>query len=254
MNEKPASICDLALDVLSGACTEEERLAFERHLPGCEACQAEMDDLQLVWEGLYADMESIGPPADLKQQVIKAALDAEPAARAAQPATRASRREAAKPRWRRIIPAAALLAVFLGGSAWNFWLYRERTSAPPQVAALPVSAAQVKLAVPLQAESRAPAKAYGIACIVDNGRSKQFVVYVYGAAATKGDQAYQVWLVKDGVRSSAGTFRVAAEGIGVGVLTMPLESDALPFDRIGITLEPDDQGDQPRGEKMFGSA
>ncbi|WP_157261223.1 hypothetical protein [Paenibacillus wynnii] len=36
----------------------------------------------------------------------------------------------------------------------------------------------------------------------------------------------------------------------------PEELESIPdldFDKIGITLEPDDKGDQPRGQKMFGS-
>ena len=63
-----------------------------------------------------------------------------------------------------------------------------------------------------------------------------------------------MWLVKDGKRSSAGTFRVNQKDRGIGLLAMPIASDKLAFDSIGITLEPDDQGDHPRGTKMYGSA
>ncbi|MCJ8014454.1 anti-sigma factor [Paenibacillus sp. KQZ6P-2] len=251
MNEKSQSVCELYLDVLSGLCTEEERIAFERHLPGCEACQTEIAELQLVWEGISADMEYIEPPADLKQQVMKAAFTAE-GKMAAQPAAETNRR-ISKPRWLRKVPAAALIGMFLLGTAFNYWLYRERVSITTASETQHVTPSQIKLAVPLQSQSPDDSNASGIACIIDNGKSKQFVVYVYGATPTSGDQAYQVWLIKNGKRSSAGTFRVATEGAGVGVMTMPLESDALAFDQIGITLEPDDKGDQPRGKKMFGS-
>ncbi|WP_442601849.1 anti-sigma factor domain-containing protein [Paenibacillus sp. KN14-4R] len=251
MDERTQSVCDLYLDVLSGLSTEEERIAFERHLPGCEACQAEMAGLQLVWEGISADMEQIEPPIDLKQQVMKAAFAAE-ATKTAQPAAETNRRSA-KLRWLRKVPAAALIAVFVFGSALNIWLYRERTSISASSETQHVAPSQIKLAIPLQSQSHDTSKAYGTACIIDNGKSKQFVVYVYGATPTSGDQAYQVWLIKSGIRSSAGTFRVASEGAGVGMLTMPMESDTLTFDQIGITLEPDDKGNQPRGQKMFGS-
>ena len=35
-----SSDCDIVLDYLSGACTEEEREAFERHLTYCKSCRA----------------------------------------------------------------------------------------------------------------------------------------------------------------------------------------------------------------------
>lgn len=251
-NKKPTSICDLSLDVLSGVCTDEERVAFERHLPGCEACHADKDELQLIWEALYADMEQIEPPMDLKQQVMDAAFAAE-TAMAVQTVSTISQRKPRR-RWLFTASAAIVLALLILGSAWNINLYQKRASGPlPIEQALSVSASQVTEVVSLQPQSPAEAQAFGIACVIDNGKSKQFVVYVYGAPDTIGTQAYQVWLIKDGVRRSAGTFRVSEEGKGVGVLAMPIQSDTLSFDTIGITLEPDDKGDQPRGEKILGS-
>ncbi|GAA3407979.1 anti-sigma factor [Paenibacillus hodogayensis] len=259
MKNNPASACDLRLDVLSGSCTKEERLAFERHLPGCDACRAENEELQLIWEALYADMELIEPPRDLKQQVMNAALaaDADLPEGVAQTPNDSKPGRTAPARTRRWLPATAgalLLAALAVGTAWNVSLYRDHSRAPiPIEQALSVPASQVKQVVSLQSQSAAQARAYGIACVVDNGRSKQFVVYVYGAAATVGDQAYQVWLIENGVRRSAGTFRVNGDDKGVGVLAMPIQSDTLTFDAIGITLEPDDKGDRPRGDKIFGS-
>ncbi len=251
LDEKTQSVCELYLDYLSGVCTEEERIVFERHLPGCEACQAETAELQPVWERMSADMEQIEPPEDLKQQVMKAAFAAEDTTKA-QPAAETNRRSV-KIRWLRKAPAVAMIAMFLFGSAWNFWLYRERINMSTTAEMQYVDPSQIKIAIPLQSQSLDDSKASGIAYILDKGKSKQFVVYVYGATPTTGDQAYQVWLIKDGIRSSAGTFRVVSEGAGVGMLTLPMESDTPNFDRIGITLEPDDKGDQPRGKKMFGS-
>lgn len=266
MKKNPASACDLRLNVLSGSCTEAERLAFERHLPGCTACQAENEELRLVWEALYADMELIEPPADLKQQVMDAALaaEAELATRGAEDAEPTNGRRIAagsrgKPgrRWLPAASGALLLAVLLAGTAWNVSLYRERLRSPlPIEQALSVPASQVKQVVALQAAQPGAeaSRAYGFACVVDNGQSRQFIVYVHGAPATVGEQAYQVWLVENGVRRSAGTFRVNGGDQGVGVLAMPIRSNSLTFDTIGITLEPDDKGDHPRGEKMFGPA
>lgn len=139
--------------------------------------------------------------------------------------------------------------------AWNWQLRSEQQSAPlPVEQALNVSAAQITELVSLKATGKLAGKSSGVACIVDNGQSKQFVVYLFGAATTSGSEAYQVWLIKDGVRKSAGTFRVGQSDRGVGLLAMPIESAKLDFDSIGITLEPDDTGDQPRGSRVYGSS
>ncbi|GGA35452.1 anti-sigma factor [Paenibacillus physcomitrellae] len=269
MNEERTPLCDLCLDVVTNGCTEEERLAFERHLPGCEACQAEMKELRETWEALSADMKWMSPPEDLKEQVLNAAFAADqPELEPVQEQEKApvkmfhiagseqARRRAV--RRSRFMTAAAsiMLVLFLASASWNYKMYNEQAADPmPVEKALSVSASQIKMAVPLHTQSAEYAQAYGFACIVDNGNSKQFVVYVYGAPETAASQAYQVWLIKDGVRTSAGTFRVRTEGnnTSLGVLSMPMKSSNLKFDAIGITLEPDDKGSQPRGEKMFSS-
>lgn len=238
-------ICDMCLDYISGACTDEDKRAFERHLPNCADCRAEIDELRLVWEAFPDSMERIEPPKDLKKQVMDAALAADGDRKPA------SSRPSAK-RWitRALVSVAAL--VFIAGSVWNYGLYRERMAAPLTLEqALDIPAMQIEQLVSLKPEDSQAERAYGVACIVNNGQSKQFIVYVFGAQATAGSQAYQVWLLQDGQRRSAGTFRVDEQGIGV--LALPIASDSLTFDSIGITLEPDDRGDQPRGNKKFGS-
>lgn len=237
-----SSDCDIVLDYLSGACTEEEREAFERHLPHCTSCSQELAELQIVWEALPLDIERIEPPQDLKEQIMTAA---KAAPRRAELPQRTS--------WRKpLIAAAAAAIIFFSGSLWDNPFIKNRQPSPPSIEnALFAPASRVVKISTLKAESNEKKHAYGIACIVDNGQSKQFVVYVFGALPTKNEQAYQVWLLRDGNRSSAGTFRVDEKGIGL--LSMAIESGELNYDRIGITLEPDDKGNHPRGPKTFGT-
>ena len=136
---------------------------------------------------------------------------------------------------------AAAALIFFSGSLWHNPLINNRQTSPPSIEnALFAPASQIVQINMLKAESSEKEHAYGVACIVDTGQSKQFVAYVFGAKPTKDEQAYQVWLLRDGSRMSAGTFRVDEKGIGL--LTMAIESDELNYDRIGITLEPDDKG------------
>lgn len=65
------------------------------------------------------------------------------------------------------------------------------------------------------------------------------------------NQVYQVWLIKNGKRDNAGIFRVNENG--EGLLRYVMDSKNFTYDSIGITLEPDGQGTQPRGEKVLGT-
>ena len=238
-------VCGMCLDYISGVCSDEDKRAFERHLQDCADCRAEIEELRLVWEAFPDRMERIEPPKDLKKQVMDAARAADGNRKPA------SRRHSTKRLMTRAFVSAAAL-LFIAGSVWNYSLYRERIVTPlPLEQALDLPAAQIEQLVSLKAADSESARAYGVACIVNNGQSKQFIVYVFGAQPTVDSQAYQVWLLQDGQKRSAGTFRVDEKGIGV--LALPIASSSLAFDSIGITLEPDDRGDQPRGDKKFGS-
>jgi len=154
--------------------------------------------------------------------------------------------------WKPAISVVAAALIFISGSLWdNPFMKNEHTRLEPNENALFAPASEIVQISMLKAESNEKEDAYGVACIVDNGKSKQFVVYVFGAPETKNEEAYQVWLLRDGIRTSAGTFRVDEKGVGLFV--MGIESEQLTYDSIGITIEPDDKGDQPRGTKVFGS-
>lgn len=240
MNDE-AYNCDFILDYLSDACSEEEKEAFERHLTYCESCKQELAELQIVWEELPLDMERIAPPEDLKEQIMSAAKAA--------PKRHKARSE--RKLWKPVIAVAAAALIFVSGSLWdNPFIKNKDTRLESIENALFAPASEIVQISMLKAESAEKEHAYGVVCIVDNGKSKQFVVYVFGAQETKNEEAYQVWFLRDGIRTSAGTFRVDEKG--VGLLVMGIDSEQLTYDSIGITLEPDDEGDQPRGTKAFG--
>ena len=246
-----SQVCSLCLEYISGGCSDKEKLAFERHLPACADCQSEMDELRMVWEEIPSAMEQFEPPADLKKQVMDAVKAGDTKSKTIQSAVKRSHGRG----WRQtrgIIVAAGLL-LFILGSAWNVQLYRERMASPiiPLEQALSVSPAQIERFIPLRPHSAEMPNSYAVACIVDNGYNKQFVVYVFGAETTQGASVYQVWLGDGKGQQSAGTFRVGDKGIGV--LAMPIIADSLTFDSIFITLEPDERSEQPRGMEIYDS-
>jgi hypothetical protein len=238
MTEQDRTICELCFDYFAGECTIEEQQAFENHLPNCRACESELADLRITWEAISEEMERMEPPADLKKQVMDAVTG--------------TKKPFYRP-WLAAAAAAAGFAMLIISLIWNDSFTGSQTTAViPIERALAVSAAKIEQLIPLSPVSyTAESGAYGVACIINNGENKQFIVYVFGAQETLGEQAYQVWLTDDGERRSAGTFRVNNQG--VGVMAMPIDSDSLTFNAISISLEPDDQGSEPRGKKVFGS-
>ena len=197
--------CEFCLDVMCQASAQTTNNSLSSYLPCCEECQKELEELRIVWEALPTDMEQIEPPLDLKSQVMNAVLAAEGGIPVLE--FHAARRRPLFGKRSTSALFAAAIAVIMLISLWNVQLYRDRSEAPlPLEEALSVSAAHITQLVRLQSASPRVTQSSGVACIVDNGQSKQFVID--GAPVTNGDWAYQVWLVKDGKRSSAGTFRV----------------------------------------------
>lgn len=242
-------ICKLGLSYFSGECSIQEQEAFKRHLPECQNCQSEMNDMHIVWEAMNVDIDQVEPPKELKKQVLDAVVGTD----SVEPEFSRVRKTDFRFRTWMGSTTAAVLVMLVLGIIWNnnFIDKQETAAVIPIEQALSVSAAQIEKLIPLNPVSYYSSSAYGIACIVNNGSNKQFIVYIFDAKETIDDQAYQVWLISDNERRSAGTFRV--DGQGVGVLAMPITSEDFAFDGISVSLEPDDRGHQPRGTKMLES-
>jgi hypothetical protein len=117
---------------------------------------------------------------------------------------------------------------------------REQAKIPPEV----IQVYTLKTASPAIDSSK------GQAMLYKQGDKKQLVFQLQGLSKTKGTEAYQVWLIDDGNRKSAGTFHVDEQGNGF--LTYQMQEE-ISFDAIGISLEPDANGTQPRGKKVLGT-
>ena len=85
--------------------------------------------------------------------------------------------------------------------------------------------------------------------MVQDDTGTRLVVQASDLPALSGNEAYQVWLIKDGQPINAGTF---LSGDGKGALTYTMEPG--DYDMVAITLEPDAEGDQPRGRMVLTGA
>lgn len=222
--------------------TEEEMLAFHAHLSECPACQEELKELRQVWDALPYTMTELELPEQLKSEVLAPML---------QEKTKSDLKPLAKrrsgPVWRY---AAAVVLVLVIGFTGLFGVsqWRKEALTHPEDLHLPAEVLQKYSLKPF--DSAMPG-ASGQVWLTEKGGRLELVLQTSGLSALQGEQAYQVWLVKDGNRLNCGTFRVDSQGNGV--LTYKIDEHERQFDAIGITLEPDSEGSKPRGKKVLGT-
>ncbi|MFK4997416.1 anti-sigma factor [Bacillus sp. N9] len=86
----------------------------------------------------------------------------------------------------------------------------------------------------------------GQAYLLVQGKERRLIVQIQNLPAIEGSEVYQVWLLNNGKRANAGTFK--PDETGAGVLMYKLAQNEQ-FDQIGITKEPDSYGTEPRGKR-----
>jgi hypothetical protein len=252
MNSQGTSPCEGLIDYIVGTSSDVERKRFERHLVSCASCREEAANLGNVWDHLSVDMDLIDPPADLRDEVLG------PLLRSTDDSIRVPI-ENNKRQLRKFALATACAAVLaiVFAAGWLSSMLREDALQPSEHATpLPGTPSAIDTlyrlsAVKSSGKFEGRQRAYGVACFVRSEQKEQLVVYIFDSPATVGSEAYQVWLMHDGERRSAGTFTVDASGIGM--MTLPVTDGSSSVDAIGVTLEPDHLSSTPRGPKMFGS-
>lgn len=95
------------------------------------------------------------------------------------------------------------------------------------------------------------ATASGSAYLLQEGSDTVLVIELSNLPSTKDEEVYQVWLLKNGNRQSAGTLKPDLNGSGLVTSHLPKD---YSFDGIGITLEPTPNNTQPQGQKVMGTS
>jgi hypothetical protein len=238
---------------MTGECSEFERAAFERHLRSCASCREELQELRLVWDTLPFEMDELEAPADLKNEVMHAirVLPLEKSHLKKQmilQEPKSARSYFNKYGW----IAAILIGVIIGG-LWSNMFFKK----PVILVGGPLNQpAQVLRTFELKAFDASMPSAKGTAWVLKHGDTNNVVVNLTGLKKTKGDWTYQVWLIHNASdntkkRYNCGTMNVDENGNGV--LTYYISAKFIGFDAVGVTLEPDANGLQPRGKKVLGT-
>ncbi|WP_438448360.1 anti-sigma factor domain-containing protein [Gorillibacterium sp. sgz5001074] len=249
MPNQPMNPCELLLDYLSDEGSMEEKRMFERHLECCPSCRQELVEMKEVWSIMPLDLDEVEVPADLKDQVMGRIFVESPPMRPLRPKPA---RETAGRGWRSAFLATAavciVLALFLTSPVLPFGPAPGGTNGLSVVKPEP---AQVLRTLSLRSTDTAKPNCGGTVWHTRKDDVEEVVVSLHGLSPTQGTEAYQVWLIHQGVRHNGGTLIVNDQG--EGVLIYRVQKDDPPFEAVGVTLEPDGQGTQPRGRKVLGT-
>jgi anti-sigma-K factor RskA len=215
-----------------------ERVAFERHMAVCEACQLEVAELRSAAVRLVDDV-AVGPPPAMRERVMAATRQTRQVgpgqgvapARAEAGATRTWRR--------RTFLAVAAAIVALGAAAATFTVMGNRLDQERQETA---AVAEV-LAAPDAQVSAEDIQGGGRASVVFSESQGQAVIVLDQLPEIPEEQAYQLWYIGDEIRS--------AGVLGSSVDTTPvLLGDVQGADAIALSVEPSGGSDQPTTEPI----
>lgn len=245
--------CSFSNEIVSyllGEITEEEKILFEEHLLHCSSCRLEVQEMQEAWKLIPFKMNDVEVPSDLKEEVMNFIFEADNSLTINQ--MEKTQKAQIKPigRIRKSLygVAAAAFLLSFGGVIWNNLQLRQELIEVKENTLSPTDVVQV---YSLKSADPNVDSAKGNALVYMHGDQKQIVFKLQGLSSTKGSEAYQVWLIHGGQRKSAGTFHVDKNGNGF--LAYVLNEHDPAIEAIGVSLEPDANGTQPRGKKVLGS-
>lgn len=224
-----------------GSLDKEEAVLVAEHLATCPGCRAELLSYQAVADRLALAAPDAALPVELRQKVVGGLQVPR-----MEPATGPRRTwwqrvaglfQGAAPAWG--ITSLALVALLVLSNLW-WWqqVDREGPTAPP-------GGMQVVVMVGTDATT----DAVGTLVISEDGEYGTLVVG--GLPSLDEEYRYQLWLIRDGQRTSGGVFSVNPEGYGALRVSSPEPLSSYPA--FGITVEPAGGSPGPTGDKVLGS-
>lgn len=186
------------------ATSELERVAFQRHLSGCEACRTELAELRETAARL-ADTAWSVPPPGLRERVLAEVRRTRQVPPAIPAESASSRRQVG---WgRRAALAAAAAVLVAGGGIAGYQtqqgrVARERDAA--QVARDRTAAIEAVLSSPDVRLRSSPVRTGGRLTVAASAKLDQAVLLPSGLAALAPGRIYQLWLIQGTTPTSAG--------------------------------------------------
>jgi anti-sigma-K factor RskA len=236
-----------SLHALSGAYVvdavdDDERAAFEAHLPGCRDCQAEVASLREA-AALMADDSAMTPPPSLRASVLSGISTIRPLPpEVGQPRAEESAPSNVVPMRRRrfrmasLVAAAAVAASVAVGVTWQPWDDQNTSS---------VSAADQVLAAPDAQKVSLDFKDGSSASVYRSKSKGKAVILTDGMATPPSGKVYELWF-----QDSTGSMVPAGLMPKSPNAKVLLKGDAAKATGIGITVEPDGGSKTPTSEPI----
>jgi anti-sigma-K factor RskA len=221
--------------VIGGSGAEESHLV-EEHLLSCWICRAELADFQDVLGQLSLAVPAVIPPADLKDRLLQRVQTARP--QQPIPVQRSERSWLARllPVWGLASFALIIILGIFNVSLWQRINHLEFLTSPGGMRAVPLSSPE------------AASRATGFVLISADGDDGALVVD--GLPPLGENQQYQVWLIRDGQRTSGAVF--STDEKSYGGTRIEVSGSLLEYSAVGITIEPSGGSPQPTGTKVLG--
>lgn len=230
-------VLDLLPAYALGSLDADALSRVEEHLAGCLLCRSESRELQEVTAQLSLAAPVASPSSDLKDRLMQRI----PRGGGVQP-ERSPVEQPSRPFWERLLPvwglASLVLIVALAGA--NFFLWQRMDQ-------IEFTTPGGMRAVPLSPEDPASA-ATGFVLISADGDDGALVVD--GLSPLGEDQQYQLWLIRDGTRTSGAVFSTDERSYGGTRIRAP--RPLHEYSAVGITVEPAGGSPQPTGPRVLG--
>lgn|SRR5574341_1026702 len=229
-------VLDLLPAYALGSLDADEASHVEEHLLSCWICRAESSTFQDVAEQLSFAAPAVAPSPDLKDRLMQRA-------RAARPPRAIPARAARRPWLEHLLPVWGLasLCLIIALAAFNLSLWQrlnqlEVLTSPDGMRAVPLSSPDTTL------------RATGFVLISADGDNGALVVD--GLPPLDDSQQYQLWLIRDGQRTSGAIFSTDEKSYSGTRIRAP--GSLLEYSAVDVTIEPAGGSLQPTGAVVLG--
>ena len=219
-----------------------ERVAFERHLAGCDACRTEADELRETATRLADSTWSVPPPR-LRGEVL-AEIGRTRQLTASSPAKRDRDPNAAVSRWRRFTAGAAAAAILAAGAGAATWAVQEQHVREQASVAAAAQARQARIQSVLASADlvvrTSPMVGGGKVTVASSAGQGASVVAIRADAAPGASRAFQMWTIRGtGSPVSAGVLNPGAQsGLEIVNGVPGNDSFAVSVEPAGGSLQP----------------
>ena len=232
-------VLDLLPAYALGILDADEADHVEKHLQSCWICRAESSTFQDVAEQLSFAAPAAAPSPGLKDRLLQRAQPT------VHPPQRVPAEATSRPLLERFLPAWGLasLGLILALAAFNVLLWQrlnqlEFITSPGGMRAIPLSAVD------------ATSGATGFIIVSANGDNGALVVD--GLPPLDADRQYQLWLIRDGARTSGAVFSTDEENYGG--TRVRVAGSLLEYSAVDITIEPTGGSSRPTGIAVLGGS